>query len=273
MAKAYSDHAGARLRPSPNHNERRFESAGEGGVDMLILHYTAMPDAERAVRWLSNPESEVSAHYMVYADGSIDQLVPESRRAWHAGLSAWCTGAGTGRDVNSRSIGIEIDNTGVMYRGEDADDDAPILQPAAYTDRQIEALIHLCGGICQRHAIAPRHVLGHSDVAPNRKQDPGEHFPWSRLHEAGIGHWVEPEPIGSGQFFGPGDAGAPVEALQKMLRLYGYEVDATGCMDAHTSSVITAFQRHFRPQRVDGIADRSTITTLHKLLSSLPSLS
>ncbi|MEM1365663.1 MAG: N-acetylmuramoyl-L-alanine amidase [Pseudomonadota bacterium] len=269
MAKAYADHPGARLRPSPNHNERR----GEGGPDLLILHYTAMADGERAVRWLCNPESEVSAHYMVHRDGTVEQMVPESRRAWHAGLSDWGTGVGAGRDVNSRSIGIEIDNTGVMYRGEDADENAPILPPIAYSEAQMEAVIDLCRGICRRHAIEPRHVLGHSDIAPRRKQDPGEHFPWSMLHNAGVGHWIEPEPIGSGQFFGPGDAGAPVEALQQMLVLYGYVLEPTGQIDDATTAALIAFQRHFRPGKVDGIADRSTITTLHKLLSRLPKLS
>ncbi|MEO0498331.1 MAG: N-acetylmuramoyl-L-alanine amidase [Pseudomonadota bacterium] len=268
MAKAYADHSGARLRPSPNHNERR----GNGGPDLLILHYTAMADGERAVRWLCNPESEVSAHYMVHKDGSVEQMVPESRRAWHAGLSEWGAGIGAGRDVNSRSIGIEIDNTGVMYRGENAPDDAPILTPVDYCDAQIESLIQLCNGICQRHQIEPRYVLGHSDVAPNRKQDPGEHFPWERLAQAGIGHWVEPEAIGSGQFFGPGDAGPPVEALKQMLLLYGYVLEPHGPIDETTSAALMAFQRHFRPARVDGIADRSTIATLHRLLSRLPKL-
>jgi N-acetylmuramoyl-L-alanine amidase len=262
MGKAYPDHASARLNPSPNHNERRITD----GPDLLILHYTAMEDGHRAVQWLRNPESEVSAHYMVHRDGAVEQLVPEGRRAWHAGVSSWRSGnagpAEAPHDLNSRSIGVEICNTGVCF----GDGDAPFM---AYPDVQIEALIDLCQGIVTRHGIAKRHVLGHSDIAPSRKQDPGEHFPWHLLHDAGIGHWVDPEPIGSGKFFAPGDAGAPIEAMQQMLSLYGYDVSVTGHYDAHTCHVVTAFQRHFRPEKVDGVADMSTLTTLHKVLGAL----
>jgi N-acetylmuramoyl-L-alanine amidase len=116
----------------------------------------------------------------------------------------------------------------------------------------------------------PERVLAHSDVAPIRKVDPGESFPWARLHAAGVGHWVEPAPIGGGRFFQRGDTGAPVEAMQAMLSIYGYVVEITGIFDAKTEGAVAAFQRHFRPDRVDGIADFSTIDTLHRLLKSLP---
>lgn len=245
------DHAGARVVPSPNFGPRR--DAGVNGPDMIILHYTGMPTAAGALDWLCREQSEVSAHYMVEEDGSVIQLVPEAARAWHAGKSFW---AGE-TDINSRSIGIEIVNPG-----------HPALPD--FPDRQIEAVIELCRDCVARWAIAPERVLAHSDVAPVRKVDPGEKFPWDRLHAAGIGHWVEPAPIAGGRFFQRGDSGAPIEALQSMLSLYGYRTAITGEFSAELAGDIEAFQRHFRQQRVDGIADSSTIDTLHRLLQTLP---
>jgi N-acetylmuramoyl-L-alanine amidase len=236
-------------RPSPNHGERQG-----GPPDMLLLHYTGMPDDDQALAWLCDPASQVSSHYFVHADGRVLALVPEERRAWHAGASSW---AGE-TDVNSRSIGIEIANAG---------------HPGGLPDfpaGQIEALTALCRDILGRHLIKPHRVLGHSDVAPGRKVDPGERFPWAFLAASGVGHFVEPAAIAGGRFFQRGDSGQPVEALQAMLALYGYGIDITGSFDQRTEAVIAAFQRHFRPAQVDGIADRSTIETLHKLLAALP---
>jgi N-acetylmuramoyl-L-alanine amidase len=113
-------------------------------------------------------------------------------------------------------------------------------------------------------------VLAHSDVAPIRKVDPGENFPWGKLAAAGVGHWVEPSLIGGGRFFQRGDAGQPVEALQSMLSLYGYGIEISGEYSMQTEGVVAAFQRHFRPAKVDGVADSSTIETLHRLLTTLP---
>ncbi len=240
----------AEVVPSPNFGER----IGVTRPDILLLHYTGMPTGEGAQAWLCNPESQVSSHYIVHEDGRVVQMVPEDRRAWHAGQSSW---AGE-TDINSRSIGIEIANGG---------------HPAGlpnYPDRQIESLIELCRECVERHQIAPERVLAHSDVAPVRKVDPGENFPWSKLHHAGVGHWVEPAPLGGGRFFQRGDQGQPVEALQSMLSLYGYAVEINGDYCAKTEGVVAAFQRHFRPVKVDGIADSSTIETLHRLLTSLP---
>jgi N-acetylmuramoyl-L-alanine amidase len=241
----------AKVFPSPNHGERK-----DGRLpDMLILHYTGMPVDGEALQWLCNPVSEVSCHYFVFPDGHILQLVPERRRAWHAGVSAW----GDNRDLNSCSIGIEI-----AHPGHDGG-----LPP--YPDEQIEALTRLCRDICQRWRIAPDRVLGHSDVAPDRKRDPGENFPWERLHAAGVGHWIKAAPLNSdGRFFSRGDRGTPVEALQAMLGLYGYDQPITGAFDETMERVVTAFQRHFRPERVDGVADASTITTLRNLIASRP---
>lgn len=236
--------------PSPNHGERR-----EGlRPQMVILHYTGMPDSGEALQWLCNPVSQVSAHYFVFEDGRVLQLVPESRRAWHAGVSCWEGES----DINSASIGIEIANPG--HPGD--------LPP--FPNAQIESVIALVRDIAARWRIAPHRILGHSDVAPGRKIDPGEAFPWHRLHAAGIGHWVPPAPIQDGRFFSRGDEGMPIEALQAMFAMYGYGVKITGVFDEHTEKVVAAFQRHFRPERVDGVADASTITTLKELIAKRP---
>ncbi|WP_422022165.1 N-acetylmuramoyl-L-alanine amidase [Roseibium sp.] len=242
----------ARVHPSPNHGDR----AADAPIDMLILHYTGMQTGEEALQRLCDPRSEVSAHYVVQEDGSILQCVPEARRAWHAGKSFW---KGE-RDINSRSIGVEMVNPGHEFGYR------------SFAEPQIEAVIALCADVCARHQIHPWMVLAHSDIAPSRKEDPGELFPWDRLAAAGVGHYVEPEPIGSGLFMQEGEEGQPVEALQSMLALYGYEVDINGRFDRRTREVVTAFQRHFRPEKVDGVVDASTIETLHNLLSKLPSL-
>ncbi len=169
----------------------------------------------------------------MHQDGRVVALVPEDRRAWHAGEARW----GTATDVNSRSIGIEIANAG--HPGGLPD----------FPDAQIEAVIALSRAILGRHPIPPNRVLAHSDVAPGRKLDPGERFPWARLAAAGVGHFVAPVPIADGRFFQRGDEGAPVEALQAMLALYGYGVDVSGAFDQRTKDVVAAFQRHFRPAR------------------------
>ncbi|QKV18369.1 N-acetylmuramoyl-L-alanine amidase [Oricola thermophila] len=246
------DHPGAEIRQSGNFGERRDGKS----VDILLLHYTGMETGGAAEDWLCDPRSEVSCHYLVHEDGRIVQMVPEEKRAWHAGRSFWKGET----DINSRSVGVEIVNGGHDYG------------LPAFPDSQVEAVIALARGIVARHAIAPERVLAHSDVAPGRKRDPGELFPWGTLAAEGIGHWAEPVPLGSGRFFAQGDSGQPVEALQSMLALYGYRAPITGVFDETTAAAVTAFQRHFRPERVDGVADISTIETLHRLLSALPGL-
>lgn len=251
-----SDKAGApplACKPSPNCSDRRA-----GPTDILLLHYTGMPDADQSLEWLCDPQSGVSSHYFVYEDGRIVQMVDERRRAWHAGESCW---AGE-TDINSRSIGVEIANPGHAAMTE-----TRTLPP--FPDRQIEAVIGLCRDILSRNTIPKHRVLAHSDVAPARKTDPGEAFPWARLAAQGIGAWVEPQPLRGGRFLTLGDAGQPVEALQTMLAIYGYAIEPTGEYDQTTCEVVTAFQRHFRQERVDGIADESTTNTLHKLIKVL----
>lgn len=246
-----ADHPGATVRISPNCSERRH-----GAVpSILLLHYTGMESGGAAEDWLCSADSQVSSHYLVHEDGRIVQLVSEEHRAWHAGAGCW---RGY-HDVNSASIGIEIVNPGHGLGYPD------------FANQQIEAVIDLCSGIVERHGIVPQNVLAHSDVAPGRKVDPGEKFPWARLCQAGIGHFVDPAPLEtSGEVFAPGAEGAPVKQLQSMLSTYGYGLEITGHYDDRTQIVVAAFQRHFRPARVDGLADPSTMQTLCHLLSSLP---
>ncbi|KQV28340.1 N-acetylmuramoyl-L-alanine amidase [Rhizobium sp. Root1203] len=250
MTSFEADYRKAIVQPSPNYGER----ADGRKPDMILLHYTGMPTPEGALEWLCRAESQVSCHYFVHENGDIVQLVPEQRRAWHAGKSVWHGDS----DINSLSIGIEIANAG--HPGGLPD----------YPKAQIEAVIELCHDCGERWSIPSERVLGHSDVAPRRKLDPGENFPWNDLYEGGIGHWVVPTPITGGRFFQRGDQGQPVEALQSMLSLYGYGTEITGEFSDKMAGELEAFQRHFRPERVDGIADFSTIDTLHRLLATLP---
>lgn len=250
MSGFVPDHRGAEVRVSPNFGPRRDTLE----PDMIVLHYTGMETGESAEAWLCNPASEVSSHYIVHEDGRIVQMVRESDRAWHAGKSSWLGLT----DINSCSVGIEIVNPGHVlgYR--------PF--PAA----QITAVTTLCLDIIDRHGVAPERVLAHSDVAIGRKIDPGELFPWRKLSQFGVGHWVAPSPRRAGKTLRAGDAGAAVEELQSMLALYGYGIEITGQYDAQTEASVLAFQRHFRPRCVDGVADASTLSTLRRLISGLP---
>lgn len=233
--------------PSPSHGERR---AGRR-PDMLVLHYTGMRPGDSPLARLTDPASEVSAHYLVDEDGHVCQLVPEARRAWHAGESFW---RGE-RDINSRSIGIEIVNPGHNHG----------LRP--FPPAQIASVIELCRDCVARWAIGAADVVAHSDIAPSRKEDPGELFPWDQLSAAGIGMTVEPVPVSGGRFLSPGDTGEPVAAWRAMLAAYGFDIAAGGNYDDATRLATLAFQRHHRPARLDGIADTSTVGTMHRLLS------
>lgn len=249
MSGFLPDHPGAEVRVSPNFGPRHETSA----PSMIILHYTGMQTGDGAEAWLCDPASEVSSHYLVHENGHVVQMVRESDRAWHAGKSSW---RGV-TDINSMSVGIEIVNPG------------HVLGYRPFPGRQIDAVIDLCRGIIERYGIAPEFVLAHSDVAPGRKVDPGEKFPWSRLFETGIGNFVKAAPIRQGSVLRGGDSGPAVEELQSMLALYGYGVDITGIFDRQTEIVVEAFQRHFRPRRVDGIADGSTRRTLSRILATV----
>jgi N-acetylmuramoyl-L-alanine amidase len=237
-----------RTEPSPSFDER----TGLARPDMIVLHYTGMQVAHDALHRLCDPKTRVSSHYLVLETGSILQLVKEMHRAWHAGVASW----GGDTDINSRSIGIEIANPGHEFGYPD------------FPKRQIAAVITLCRGILTRHIIRPDNIVAHSDVAPNRKQDPGEKFPWRQLAQSGVGLWVEPAPPNEKPVMMFGDTGDRVTELQKGLIEYGYGLDQTGRYDSATREVITAFQRHFRPARVDGLADASTEEVLRKLLAA-----
>jgi len=226
-------------RPSPNHDARPPGTS----VDILLLHYTGMPTAAAALDRLCDPAAKVSAHYLIDEDGALYRLVPEDRRAWHAGASFWASK----RDVNGRSIGIELVNPGHEFGYR------PFPEP------QMAALTALAQAIIARYPIPPYRVLGHSDVAPARKQDPGELFDWARLAEAGIGLWP-PRIVGS---TGPVPRERTAEA---MLAKVGYEVPTP---DGAIATVLTAFQRHFRPWQVDGVYDTETAARLAWLADQL----
>ncbi len=235
-------------RPSPNHDERQA-----GAIQILLLHYTGMLTAESALERMCDPEAKVSAHYMIDDDGTVYRLVPEDRRAWHAGEAAWRGQT----DINSLSIGIELVNPGheFMYR--------------QYTEPQMGALIDLSQEIVQRHAIAPEFVLGHSDVAPRRKKDPGEKFQWSRLASVGVGLWPFKKPaigLPQGPILKPGTEAAEVVAVQNLLSRFGYAVPQTGVLCPETIDVVMAFQRHFRPAGINGAIDTETAGRLVELV-------
>ena len=229
--------------PSPNFDARKAPP------DIVVLHYTGMQTGEAALARVRDPEAKVSAHYLIEQDGRIFQLVAEERRAWHAGVSFW---RGE-RDVNSRSIGIELVNPGHEW--------GYVAFPAA----QIDALIGLLGEIRGRWTIEDGDIIAHSDVAPDRKIDPGELFPWRRLADAGHGLWVDPPPA-PGAEIGEGEEGAAVFALQAGLTRLGYDCAPTGTYDANTTVVASAFQRHWRPDLIDGRADGETRARLMALL-------
>ena len=237
------------LRPSANHDERKSGRT----PTILLLHYTGMDSAESACTWLCNEQSKVSCHYLIDEQGGLVQMVSEDRRAWHAGASTW---RGID-DINSMSIGVEIHNTG--HNG--VYEDFPALQ--------MQTVVALCRDVVIRNSIKPENILAHSDVAPGRKTDPGEKFDWPLLYRNGIGHWVEPSAISGGIFLQEGDRGESVAALQLALQRYGYGIVINGQFEYRTRIVIEAFQRHFRPSRVDGIADQSTIDTLFRLLAGV----
>ena len=222
--------------PSPN---RRAREAG-AVIDTLVLHYTGMRSGSAAIDRLRDPAAQVSSHYVVEEDGRVFRLVPEALRAAHAGISFW-----QGRSMlNDSSIGVEIVNPGHEWG----------YRP--FPDAQVAAVEGLCRAILSRHAIPPLRVVAHSDVAPDRKQDPGELFPWDRLAAAGIGAY--PHGVADAGTGDPRDEAGALAPVRAQLRRIGYDVAATGGLDAPLATVLAAFQRHWRPETVNGLADAGT---------------
>lgn len=229
-------------RSSPNFDHRP-NGATPG---LLVIHYTGMATCAAALDRLCDPAAKVSAHYAIDEDGGVYALVDEGQRAWHAGAACW---RGV-RDVNGRSIGIELVNPGheLGYR--------------EFPEGQMAALIELAGEIVTRHSIPAVGVVGHSDVAPARRKDPGELFDWRRLAAAGIGLWP-------GELGGAGAAEFEIAAVQEKLGRLGYGIEVSGIFDAATEAVVTAFQRHFRQDSVDGVADGEALAILDDLLRQI----
>jgi len=224
--------------PSPNQDDR------PGRVDTIVLHYTGMQTAAEALARLRDPAARVSSHYFVEEDGKILQLVPEQRRAWHAGVSYWRGRSG----LNDVSIGIEIVNPGHDHGYRDF----PVMQMAAVCD--------LCLDIFSRHEIPDRNVVAHSDVAPDRKEDPGERFDWQGLAREGVGLWPDGVPD-----LGTGHAVRDAVSLREVraaLAGIGYRVAPEGPLDPALASVLRAFQRHWRPEAITGQADAGTLFRL-----------
>lgn len=216
--------------PSPNFDDRK------SAIDMLVFHYTGRPDLKESLAWLTDPVKKVSAHYLIGEAGEVFQLVEESKRAWHAGVSYW---AGK-TDINSCSIGIEIHNPGHEFGYQE------------FPERQIESLVSLSKEIIARHSIPRTRVLGHSDIAPNRKQDPGEKFPWEILAQEGIGRWPEKS----------SERGTPdLLTFKSSLEDLGYGITEEGI-----EAVIKAFQRHWHPENVTGQPNAETFARLISLL-------
>lgn len=235
------------LHPSPNIEPRRNNAK----PDLILLHYTGMLSGAKAIDWLARPESRVSCHYVVDTDGAITQMVAEDMRAWHAGVAHW---AGCD-DINSCSIGIEIQNPGHELGYPD------------FPPEQMFAVAALSRDIATRWRIDPTRILAHSDIAPLRKIDPGEKFDWAFLAAEGVGYWIAPttlDPSDAGA--APRSSGAMIAEAQSLLAAYGYGIGQTGGLDRETEFVVRAFQRHFRPARVDGHIDHSTLDTLRRLV-------
>ena len=221
--------------PSHNYNERPPKSE----IDMLVIHYTGMPEALQALDRMCNPTAEVSAHYLIDEKGQIFQLISEDKRAWHAGISSWRNNS----DINDRSIGIELANPGHEFGYQN------------FPKPQIDKLIELAKDIIKRHPIPARNIIGHSDAAPTRKKDPGELFDWHTLALNGVGYWPKTnEQNTTGQI--------NVSNFESALQEYGYDT-------TNLKATIVAFQRHFLPKICNGQPNKEMFEMLENLISGL----
>lgn len=220
--------------PSPNFNDRKNGLTPE----FIIFHYTGKKDTAEALAHLSDPKTEVSCHFLIDEEGNIYQMVDPDKRAWHAGVSSW-----KGKDdINSRSVGIELSNR----------------NNEPYTNQQLFALALLTKALMHKYSIPPENILGHSDIAPDRKQDPGAHFPWETLARHGIGRW--PKPSLKDQF----NAAAVAKNQKRLRKLFaraGYPTEKVTM-----EQLVTAFQRRFEQKTVDGIPKESTVAKLRALI-------
>ena len=237
--------------PSPNFNARPLGSI----IDILVIHHTVFPTAEESLLCLSNPDTEVSSHYLVAESGEIFSLVDEKLRAWHGGVSYWRGQS----NVNNSSIGIELVNTGPDASGV----------CVSFVERQMQSLIELIQDILSRYSILAVNVVGHSDIAPTRKEDPGHAFDWQRLFNHGIGLWPDCVIDENLPILKRGDQGDSVLTLQKNFSRYGYEIKCHGHYDYLTEYVVIAFQRHFRQTKMTGEADCETQSYLISLLEQI----
>jgi len=236
--------------PSPNFDDRTLP------ISLLILHYTGMESGVAALERMRDAEAKVSAHYMVEEDGQIIQLVAEDKRAWHAGVSEWQGES----NINSASIGIEIVNGGHDFLSDNSN-----LSP--YPDVQINAVIALSKAIIKRHGQLT--ILGHSDIAPARKIDPGEHFPWAGLAAAGLGYWPNVQADDRRVLFELGSRDRGVAIVQRGLAHIGYSARVSGVFDAETKLIIEALQRRYRPDQIDGIVDIQTMDIVKYLTENM----
>tara|TARA_B110000971_G_C19938562_1_gene467607 strand:- start:37 stop:807 length:771 start_codon:yes stop_codon:yes gene_type:complete len=233
------------IQASPNHDARAKKPSH------IVLHYTNMQSAQAALERMCDPGAKVSAHYLIHRDGQIVQMVEESRRAWHAGVAYWQGES----DMNSASIGIELDHKGHDEQGH----------MTAFPEAQRQALYALLKDIIERNDLDPRHVIGHSDIAPGRKIDPGEAFDWAELHEAGFGLWLPNVKLETVADLPSDEARAQtaIVPLQKALAAFGYLIEADGSYGEPMRAVVAAFQRHYRPSLVNGIADAETQSLIY----------
>lgn len=234
--------AASRNRQSPNHTERR----GTDRPDMIVLHYTGMTSAEAAIERLCDPAAEVSAHHVVDPAGGVHSLVPEDRRAWHAGRAAW----GDIADVNSHSIGIEIVNPGHE------------LGYPPFSDPQMHSVERLISEAMDTWQIRPERVVGHSCVAPVRKVDPGEKFDWRRLARQGLAVWLDPEPA----TIGPADAAGFRNAAARI----GYPVPEAAEWSEALLAVWRSFAMRFLPGRLEDGPDRTSVEHAKRIADRWP---
>jgi len=240
-------------KPSPNFNERP-----QGQIpDLLLLHYTGMKTGAEALERMRDPAAKVAAHYMIETDGTVYQLVAEDKRAWHAGISSWQGET----DINGCSIGIEIVNPGHEFGYQ------------AFPDGQMQSVATLCKAIIQKYSIRADRVLGHSDVAPDRKMDPGEKFNWQWLASEGVGLWPKDTQENTVHendkiTLKYGDVGVQVDALQAQMTAIGYGLDVSSRYDRMTEYGVAAFQRHWRQQKVSGVADGETQNLIEAILKA-----